>query len=77
VTGYGEVDILHGVSLRVEREEMVAGHRPNGVGSTLPKRFGLLRALRMFLKGEVTTSGLTRWSSGTFPRAPGGQRLSA
>jgi branched-chain amino acid transport system ATP-binding protein len=60
VTGYGEVDILHGVSLRVEREEMVAVIGPNGAGkSTLLKAiFGLLpvRSGEVFLKGEDVTN---------------------
>jgi ABC-type branched-subunit amino acid transport system ATPase component len=44
VAGYGEVDILHGVSIIVKRGEMVAVIGPNGAGkSTLLKAvFGLL-----------------------------------
>ena len=44
VAGYGEVDILHGVSIIVKRGEMVAIIGPNGAGkSTLLKAvFGLL-----------------------------------
>ena len=44
VAGYGEVDILHGVSIVVRRAEMVAVIGPNGAGkSTLLKAiFGLL-----------------------------------
>jgi ABC-type branched-subunit amino acid transport system ATPase component len=44
VVGYGEVDILHGVSVEVREAEMVAVIGPNGAGkSTLLKAiFGLL-----------------------------------
>ena len=44
VAGYGEVDILHGVSITVRHAEMVAVIGPNGAGkSTLLKAiFGLL-----------------------------------
>ena len=44
VAGYGEVDILHGVSIAVRRSEMVAVIGPNGAGkSTLLKVvFGML-----------------------------------
>jgi len=44
VAGYGEVDILHGVSIAVHRAEMAAVIGPNGAGkSTLLKAvFGLL-----------------------------------
>ena len=60
VAGYGEVDILHAVSLRVERREMVAVIGPNGAGkSTLLKAiFGLLpvRSGEVFLKGEDVTN---------------------
>lgn len=55
VTGYGEVDILHGVSIAVHRGEMVAVIGPNGAGkSTLLRAiFGLLplRAGKVFLSG--------------------------
>ena len=55
VTGYGEVDILHGVSIAVHRGEMVAVIGPNGAGkSTLLRAiFGLLplRAGRISLNG--------------------------
>jgi ABC-type branched-subunit amino acid transport system ATPase component len=45
VTGYGEVDILHGVSVMVDHGEIVAVIGPNGAGkSTLMKAvFGLLK----------------------------------
>ncbi len=55
VTGYGEVDILHGVSVAVHRGEMVAVIGPNGAGKStlLRAMFGLLplRAGSVFLKG--------------------------
>ena len=61
VTGYGEVDILHGVSVAVHEGEMVAVIGPNGAGkSTLLRAiFGLLR-LR---KGRVQLAGedVTNW----------------
>jgi len=46
VSGYGEMEILHGVSIRVEKGEIVSIIGPNGAGkSTLMKTvFGLLRA---------------------------------
>jgi ABC-type branched-subunit amino acid transport system ATPase component len=45
VSGYGEVEILHGVSLRIEKGEIVSIIGPNGAGkSTLMKAiFGLLK----------------------------------
>ncbi len=56
VTGYGEVEILHGVSVAVRDGEMVAVIGPNGAGkSTLLRAlFGLLpvRKGRVLLKGE-------------------------
>jgi ABC-type branched-subunit amino acid transport system ATPase component len=56
VAGYGEVDILHGVSITIRRSEMVAVLGPNGAGkSTLLKAiFGLL-PLRA---GSVSVRGL-------------------
>ena len=44
VTGYGEAEIVHGVDLDIEREEMVAIIGPNGAGkSTLMRAvFGLI-----------------------------------
>jgi len=55
VTGYGEVDILHGVSIRVDKDEIVAVIGPNGAGkSTLMKAvFGLLEVR----KGKVLLDG--------------------
>jgi ABC-type branched-subunit amino acid transport system ATPase component len=55
VSGYGEVDILHGVSLMVDEGEIVSVIGPNGAGkSTLLKScFGLLK-LR---KGKVLLDG--------------------
>ena len=56
VSGYGEVDILHGVSLMVDEGEIVAVIGPNGAGkSTLLKSaFGLLK-LR---KGKLLLDGV-------------------
>jgi neutral amino acid transport system ATP-binding protein len=55
VSGYGEVDILHGVSLMVDEGEIVSVIGPNGAGkSTLLKSvFGLLK-LR---KGKLLLDG--------------------
>ncbi|HEU4759529.1 MAG TPA: ABC transporter ATP-binding protein [Dehalococcoidia bacterium] len=55
VAGYGELDILHGVSVRVAEGEMVAVIGPNGAGkSTLLKAvFGLLPVRR----GQVLVAG--------------------
>lgn len=55
VTGYGEVDILHGVSVMVDKGEIVAVIGPNGAGkSTLMKAiFGLLKVR----KGKVVFNG--------------------
>jgi ABC-type branched-subunit amino acid transport system ATPase component len=55
VSGYGEVDILHGVSILVEKGEMVAVIGPNGAGkSTLMKAaFGLLK----IKKGKMLFDG--------------------
>lgn len=59
VAGYGEVQILHGVSLRVAEGEMVAVIGPNGAGkSTLMKAIvGLVRpqAGRVLLRGQDIT----------------------
>lgn len=60
VTGYGEVEILHGVSITVDEGEMVAVIGPNGAGkSTLLKAlFGLLGVDpgRVALAGEDCTN---------------------
>jgi ABC-type branched-subunit amino acid transport system ATPase component len=59
VSGYGEVEILHKVSIRVEEEEIVTIIGPNGAGkSTLLKTvFGLLpcKSGRVFFGGEDVT----------------------
>ena len=59
VTGYGEVEVLHGVSVSVSSGEMVAVIGPNGAGkSTLLKAiFGLLpaQAGRVLLNGADVT----------------------
>jgi ABC-type branched-subunit amino acid transport system ATPase component len=59
VSGYGRVDILQGVSLRVEAGEIVTVIGPNGAGkSTLMKTvFGLLRPRRgqiLFQGADIT-----------------------
>lgn len=60
VAGYGETDILHGVSLRVEEGEIVTIIGPNGCGkSTLMKSLaGLVRIRtgRITFKGEDITA---------------------
>lgn len=60
VTGYGEVEILHGVSIVVNEGEMVAVIGPNGAGkSTLLKAiFGLLHVEpgQVILGGEDCTN---------------------
>jgi ABC-type branched-subunit amino acid transport system ATPase component len=60
VSGYGEVDILHGVSVRVDEGEIVAVIGPNGAGkSTLLKTvFGLLKTRRgkLLLNGDDATN---------------------
>jgi neutral amino acid transport system ATP-binding protein len=59
VSGYGEVDILHGVSLMVDEGEIVSVIGPNGAGkSTLLKSvFGLLklRKGKLLLDGNEAT----------------------
>jgi len=60
VTGYGEVDILHGVSVKVLAGEMVAVIGPNGAGKStlLRAMFGLLpvKAGRVTLRGELVSN---------------------
>src|SRR5690625_7742965 len=59
--GYGEADILHEVSLRVEPKEIVVIVGPNGAGKATARRavFGLLR-LRA---GHIDFDGedITNW----------------
>jgi ABC-type branched-subunit amino acid transport system ATPase component len=59
VSGYGEVEILHGVSLRLDKGEIVAIIGPNGAGkSTFMKAvFGLLKVKSgtVRLEGEDVT----------------------
>jgi len=60
ITGYGEVNILHGVSIAVREGEMVAVIGPNGAGkSTLLRAiFGLLpvRSGSVRLRGQDVTN---------------------
>jgi ABC-type branched-subunit amino acid transport system ATPase component len=60
VTGYGEVNILHGVSAKIHRGEMVAIIGPNGAGkSTLLRAiFGLLpvHSGKVWLDGDDVTN---------------------
>ena len=60
VTGYGEVDILHGVSVKVHAGEIVAVIGPNGAGkSTLLRAlFGLLpvKSGQVALGGEIVSN---------------------
>ena len=68
IAGYGPVDILHGVSLRVEPGEFVTVIGPNGSGkSTLLKAiFGLVTPR----SGKVTFDGhdITGWPAERLPR---------
>ncbi len=54
-SGYGKISILHGISMRIEKEEMVAMVGPNGAGkSTLLKTIsGILKVK----KGEIAFQG--------------------
>ena len=62
VSGYGGIDILHGVSLKIEPGEIVSIIGPNGAGkSTLMKSvFGLLKPR----SGQVVfdSTDITGWS---------------
>jgi len=59
VSGYGEVEILHGVSIKVEEGEIVTIIGPNGAGKStfLKTVFGLLPCKRgkVFFGGEDVT----------------------
>ena len=58
-SGYGEVEILHGVSLRLDRAEVVAIIGPNGAGKStfLKAIFGLIKVKSgtVLLDGEDVT----------------------
>src|SRR2546425_2900826 len=61
-SGYGEMEILHGVSMTLDQGEMVVLIGPNGAGkSTLIKTiFGLLHPTRAgFVSGTRTSQGTT------------------
>jgi ABC-type branched-subunit amino acid transport system ATPase component len=74
--GYGEVEILHGVSMRVGTEEIVSVIGPNGAGkSTMMKAiFGLVRLTRgtVLLEGQdvtgLPTDRLVRQGMGYVPQ---------
>ena len=61
-SGYGDIEILHGVSLTVGRGEMVTVIGPNGCGkSTLMKTiFGLLTPTRARSRSRMRTSPACR-----------------
>ena len=58
--GYGEADILHNVSLRVEPQEIVVIVGPNGAGKSTAMKaiFGLLRlrAGKIIFDGQDITN---------------------
>ncbi len=60
VAGYTEIDILHGVSIKLDEGEIVSIVGPNGAGKTTLLRvlFGLLRPEKgeVYFKGEEITS---------------------
>lgn len=60
VSGYGSLEVLHGVSIRVKKNEIVGIIGPNGAGkSTLMKTiFGFLRAKngKVIMNGENITN---------------------
>jgi branched-chain amino acid transport system ATP-binding protein len=53
--GYGPIQILHGVSLRVDRQEIVAVIGPNGAGKSTT--FKVIMGLVTHLGGEVIYDG--------------------
>ncbi|MEX1125414.1 MAG: ATP-binding cassette domain-containing protein, partial [Acidimicrobiia bacterium] len=64
-TGYGRLPVLHGVSLTVEPNELVAVVGPNGAGKTslVKAVFGLLPAMKgsiVFDGHDITSAPTTR-----------------